>query len=56
VVIITHRLGALVLADRVAVMAEGRVLDVGTHHELLARCPFYRRLYEIQFEGLKESA
>jgi len=56
VVIITHRLGALVLADRVVVMADGRILDVGTHHELLARCDFYRRLYEIQFEGLKESA
>jgi len=56
VVIITHRLGALVLADRVVVMADGRILDAGTHHELLARCDFYRRLYELQFEGLKESA
>jgi ABC-type multidrug transport system fused ATPase/permease subunit len=37
-------------------MREGRILDAGTHAELLARCDFYRRLYQIQFEGLKESA
>ena len=56
VVIITHRLGALVLADRIAVMQDGRILDIGTHHELIARCDLYRRLYEIQFEDLKQSA
>ena len=56
VVIITHRLSALVLADRVAVMQDGRILDIGMHHELIARCDLYRRLYEIQFEDLKQSA
>ncbi|MGO8748489.1 MAG: ABC transporter ATP-binding protein [Thermoguttaceae bacterium] len=56
VVIITHRLSALVLADRIAVMQDGRILDLGTHHELIARCDLYRRLYEIQFEDLKQSA
>jgi len=55
-VLITHRLGALALANRIVVMEAGRVLDVGTHAELLARCGFYRRLYEIQFDDLRESA
>ena len=48
-VIITHRLSTLALADRVVVMNAGRVLDVGTHAELIGRCDFYRRLHEIQF-------
>jgi subfamily B ATP-binding cassette protein MsbA len=56
VIIITHRLSALALADRIVVMQDGGILDVGTHQELVARCPFYRRLYQIQFEDLKQSA
>ena len=55
-VIITHRLAVLALADRIAVMEGGRILDVGPHEELLARCPLYRRLYEIQFEDLRQTA
>jgi len=31
-------------------------LDVGRHDELLARCEFYRRLYQIQFEDLRQTA
>ena len=55
-VIITHRLGAMSLASRIVVMREGRIVDLGTHDELTARCQFYRRLYEIQFDGLRETA
>jgi len=55
-VMITHRLGALVLANRIVVMQDGRILDVGTHAELIARCDLYRRLYQIQFDDLKQSA
>ena len=55
-ILITHRLAVLSLADRIAVMQGGRLLDVGGHDELLARCDFYRRLYQIQFEDLKQTA
>jgi ABC-type multidrug transport system fused ATPase/permease subunit len=54
--VVTHRLGALSLANRIVVMEEGRIVDVGTHEALFGRCEFYRRLYQIQFEGLRESA
>jgi ATP-binding cassette, subfamily B, bacterial len=42
--LIAHRRSTLNLADRIAVLDEGRVADIGTHDELTARCPLYRLL------------
>ena len=49
-VVITHRTAILALADQIVVMQSGRILDIGCHEELLARCELYRRLYQVQFE------
>jgi len=55
VIIITHRLAALKLANRTVVMQSGRILDTGSHDELYGRCELYRRLYQIQFSQPDES-
>ncbi|NLF30541.1 MAG: ABC transporter ATP-binding protein [Planctomycetes bacterium] len=46
--IIAHRLATIRSADRIVVLKEGRIEDVGTHDELLARNEFYQTLYEAQ--------
>jgi ATP-binding cassette subfamily B protein len=43
-VLIAHRRSTLQLADRIAVLDEGRLVDQGTHEELTARCALYRLL------------
>jgi ATP-binding cassette subfamily B protein len=47
--VIAHRLATVLKADRIVVMDEGRVVEEGTHHELVARNGLYARLASLQF-------
>jgi len=46
--IVAHRLSSVLLADRIVVMEQGRVVDVGSHQQLLDRCESYRLLARSQ--------
>ncbi len=52
--LIAHRRSTLALADRIAVLDDGRILDTGTHEELWGRCRLYRQLLAGPDEDLLE--
>ena len=49
--VIAHRLSTVFHADRIYVIDAGRIVEQGTHEELLANGGLYQHLYDIQFRG-----
>jgi len=54
VIAIAHRLSTVLKSDCIVVMDHGRILETGTHGELLETSDMYRRLYELQFHNHEE--
>ena len=53
-IIISHRVSSAKLADKVLVLDEGKVIEQGTHKELLSHEGVYKTLYEKQLQGEDE--
>ncbi len=54
--VIAQRLATLKNAGRIVVLDDGRITDIGTHEDLLARSRIYREIYELQFRPQEEEA
>jgi subfamily B ATP-binding cassette protein MsbA len=54
--VIAHRLSTIRRADKIVVLEDGTIAEVGTHQELLAKCGTYARLYEMQFADTDDAA
>ena len=52
-IVISHRFSTVRIADRIAVIDEGRVTELGTHEELLAAGNRYAELFELQASGYR---
>ena len=54
VVVIAHRLSTIRRADRIVVLENGSITDIGSHEDLMARLGTYRKLYDLQFIDLEQ--
>lgn len=52
-IVISHRFSTVRMADRIAVIADGKVTELGSHDELLAKGGTYARLFELQAAGYR---
>lgn len=55
-IVIAHRLSTVRRANRIIVMSKGRIVEQGTHEELLTRNGEYKKLYDIQFREDDENS
>lgn len=55
VLVIAHRLSTVRRADRIVVLENGTIADIGAHEELMKKLGTYRRLYDLQFADLENS-
>jgi subfamily B ATP-binding cassette protein MsbA len=54
VFVIAHRLSTVRRADRIVVIENGAIADIGTHEDLMTRLGTYRRLYDLQFADFEQ--
>ena len=54
VFVIAHRLSTVVNADKIVVLSEGKIVETGTHKELIEKEGQYKQLYEVQFGEITE--
>jgi ATP-binding cassette subfamily B protein len=47
-ILIAHRISTIESLDKILFLEDGRIIDVGTHPELLERCPAYAKMVELQ--------
>ena len=55
VILISHRVTTLMGADTILVLDEGRVAEMGTHEQLMAKHGIYRNVYDLQMSGAQEA-
>ena len=53
-IIVAHRISAVRHADKIVVLDNGKILDFGTHDELLEKCPWYKQLDEYQNKEVED--
>ena len=52
-VLISHRFSTVRMADRIVVLSEGRIIELGSHEDLMARNQSYAHLFNLQAEGYR---
>ncbi len=51
--IVAHRISSLKHADEILVFNKGRIRERGTHHELLEKGSYYKKIYDLQYRDVK---